>query len=69
MNNWNQQLNVAVWAATAGCGVGMDLLTAANSPERVFIISLLRFHVYYTTPRILRKFGAALQKDFDFDLK
>ena len=47
------QLNFAVCCATAGCGVGLDLLIpndrSKNSEEMKFIASLLRFHVCCTT--------------------
>ena len=53
MKNWNQQLNFAVWCATSGCGIGLDLLTPKENREMKFIASLLQFHVYYTTRRVL----------------
>ena len=68
MKNWNQ-LNFAVWCATAGCGIGLDLLSSKENREMKFIASLLRFHVYYTTRRVLHEMGAALPDEVDFDPK
>ena len=41
MENWNQQLNFAVWCATAGCGVVNLRVGAEMSPKMKFIASLL----------------------------
>ena len=58
MNYWAQQLNFAVWAATAGCGVGLDMLPKC---------SFLQFHVAFTVRRILHELGAPLPGDVGFD--
>ena len=49
--DWLQcQLNFAIWCATAGCGVSNEDHLQAENP---FLASLYRFHVYYTTRRLL----------------
>ena len=50
--HWRQcQLDFALWCATAGCGVSFeDHLQAEKYPR---LASLYRFHVYYTTRRLL----------------
>ena len=58
MNYWAQQLNFAVWAATAGCGVGLDMIK--DSP-------FLQFHVIFTIRRVLRELGAPLPGDVGFN--
>ena len=49
MQFWQNQLNFAVWCATAGCGVSLeDHLTAADD----LLQYVYRFHVYYQIRRI-----------------
>ena len=58
MTYWAQQLNFAVWAATAGCGVGLDMLQRS---------SFLQFHVIFTIRRLLHELGAPLPGDIGFN--
>ncbi len=82
---YNQQLNVAVYLATTGCGISAELLQTDRSPypqptyingvtefvmpspEKIaytnamnFIGSILRFHVYFTTRKILNQLNITL---------
>ena len=64
MQFWQNQLNFAVWCATAGCGVSLDdHLTAADD----LLQSVYRFHVYYQTRRILVEIQAPLPQDQAWD--
>ena len=54
---WPQQLSFAVWAATKGCGVAMDM----------FNVGFLRFHVAFTMRRLLKELGVPLPGDKNFD--
>ncbi|MCU7813513.1 MAG: hypothetical protein KZQ77_20100 [Candidatus Thiodiazotropha sp. (ex Notomyrtea botanica)] len=59
--SWYQcQLNFAIWCSTAGCGVSFEDHVAAKDP---LIASLYRFHVYYTTRRLLKELRVALPGD------
>ena len=52
MQFWQNQLQFALWCATAGCGVSVkDHLL--NENLRPLARSFFRFHVYYQTRRIL----------------
>jgi hypothetical protein len=64
---WPQQLNFAVWCATAGCGVSLTDPTFATLPS--VIRGFLRFHVYDTTRRILYELGVPLPGDSPFTQK
>ena len=57
---WQYQLNFALWCATAGCGVSADDHLQAKDP---LLASLYRFHVYYTTRRLLVELKVALPGD------
>ena len=60
MQFWQNQLNFAVWCATAGCVVSLeDHLSAADG----FLQSFYRFHVYYQIRRILVEIQAPLARD------
>ena len=60
MQFWQNQLNFAVWCATAGCGVSLeDHLAAADD----LLQSVYRFHVYYQIRRILVEIQAPLPQD------
>ena len=59
---WPQQLNLATWCATGGCGVTMDWNDF--SPE---VRNLLKFHVIFTVRRLLYEMGCALPDDTGFD--
>ena len=53
---WPQQLNFAVWAATEGCGVALDMFNTA----------FLRFHVAFTMRRVLKELDVPLPGDRAF---
>ena len=67
MRYWPQQLNVAVWCATTGCGVSLRLLleekmggidvTDSELKLPPQIRAILWFHVYFTIRRILFQMG------------
>ena len=64
MQFWQNQLNFAVWCATAGCGVSAeDHLSASNG----FLKSSYRFHVYYQKRRILEELKAPLPYEETWD--
>ena len=66
MQFWQNQLNFAVWCATAGCGVSAeDHLSASDG----FLKSFYRFHVYYQTRRILKEIKASLPYKGTWDPK
>ena len=54
---WQCQLNFAVWCTTAGCGHSVEDHLQATDP---LLASLYRFHVYFTTRRILEELLVAL---------
>lgn len=60
MQFWQNQLNFAVWCATTGCGVSADDHLSNAAP---LTASLYRFHVYYTTCRILSAIKTPLPQD------
>ena len=62
LSYWPQQLNLAVWCATSGCGVTGD---TAGLPSMVQ--GFIKFHVYFTTRRILYEMGVPLPKDAAFN--
>ena len=53
MNQWKHQLNFAVWCATGGCGVGLDLMKN----------SIFMFHFHFTVRRILYELQAPIPGD------
>ncbi len=61
---WPQQLNFAVWCATAGCGVSITDPAVKTFPP--IVQGLLHFHVYFTTRRILYELGCPLPGDSAF---
>ena len=64
MQFWQNQLNFAVWCATAGCGVSAeDHLSASDG----FLKSFYRFHVYYQIRRILEELKAPLPHEETWD--
>ena len=72
---WPQQLNFALWCATAGCGISRDILFSTGflnlSPQ---VRSFYLFHVYFTVRRILYEIGGiesvdALPDDPTFNQK
>ena len=54
------QLNFAIWCATAGCGVSTRF--HLNHEDKM-VRSLYRFHVYFTIRRILSVMKCTLPKD------
>ena len=76
MNYWPQQLNFAVWCATAGCDVSSKLLFKDETDGELKIPkqvrSFLWFHVYFTVRTVLHEMGGiqnsiALPGDDAFD--
>ena len=64
MQFWQNQVNFAIWCATAGCGVSaQDHLSA---PDKL-IRSLYFFHTYYQIRRILDEIQAPLPQDQVWD--
>lgn len=61
---WQNQLNFAVWCATAGCGATMEHLSPTLDP---LVREVFKFHVYYTTRRILSELQVALPTDEAWD--
>ena len=57
---WQCQLNFALWCATAGYVVSADDHLQAKDP---LLSGLYRFHVYYTTRRLLVELKVALPGD------
>ena len=57
---WQCQLNFAFWCATAGCGVSVEDHLQAKDP---LLAGLYRFHVYYTTRRLLVELKVTLPGD------
>ena len=60
---WPQQLNFALWCATCGCGVSLAELD--RWPK--IIQGFLKFHVYFTTRRVLYELGVPLPDQDAFD--
>ena len=68
MQFWQNQLNFAVWCATAGCGVSFsDHLNGPEAHKNPLLQSVYVFHVYYTTRRILKEMSIALPQDDSSD--
>ena len=59
---WPQQLNFAVWCATCGCGVSLTELDGFPKIVQGF----LKFHVYFTTRRVLYELGVPLPDESAF---
>ena len=60
---YQNQLNFAVYCATTACGVGLDSLNDSND----FVRSVFRFHLYFTTRKILNAIRAPLPIHAEFD--
>ena len=58
---WPQQLNFALWCATAGCGISSRILLDHDTDHELRLSkqvrSFMRFHVYFTVRRILSEMG------------
>ena len=64
MSFWPQQLNFALWCATAGCGVSREMLFSNSSLKLSDQIrTFYQFHVYYTTRKILYEMGGIQSKN------
>lgn len=64
MQFWQNQLNFALWCATAGSGVSVqDHVLGPNS----LMASLYTFHVYYQSRRILAEMQVPLPQDAPWD--
>ena len=59
---WPQQLNFATWCATCGCGVSLAELESYPKIVQGF----LKFHVYFTTRRVLYELGTPLPDESAF---
>ena len=59
---WSQQLNFATWCATCGCGI--SLAEIDGYPK--IIQGFLKFHVYFTTRRVLYELGVPLPDESAF---
>ncbi len=65
MKYWQNQLNFAVYCASAGCGVSWK--DHLNRPTLPLILGLFRFHVYFQTRKILADMKCPLPGDDDFN--
>ena len=63
MTFYQNQLNFAVWCATAGCGVSVKHLTY----KETLISSVFRFHVYYQTRKLLEEMCCPIPGDQIFN--
>ena len=59
---WPQQLNFAIWCATCGCGV--SLIELEKWPK--IVQGFIKFHVYFTTRRVLYELGVPLPDESAF---
>ena len=60
---WPQQLNFAIWCATCGCGVSLNEL--GKWPK--IVQGFIKFHVYFTTRRVLYELGVPLPDESAFN--
>ena len=65
INQWPQQLNMAVWCATSGCGVSLSDIFSYPKVIRSFFV----FHIYFTIRRILYELYVPLPDEKTFSLK
>ena len=65
MGYWQNQLNFAVWCASAGCGVTWN--DHLDRPSLPLILGIFRFHVYFQTRKILHEMGCPLPSDGNFN--
>jgi hypothetical protein len=67
MKFWQNQLNFAVWCASAGCGVAVNTHILGNydfALEAKFLCrAIYRFHIYFTVRRILKEMDCPLPAD------
>ena len=59
---WPQQLNFSIWCATCGCGV--SLVELGKWPK--IVQGFIKFHVYFTTRRVLYELGVPLPDESAF---
>ena len=70
---WPQQLNFAVWCATTGCGISLEMFDDNSAiPLPPNVRAFYKFHIYFTVRRILFHMGgiqsiSALPGDPTFD--
>ena len=64
MGFWPQQLNFALWCATTGCEYSREFLLNDSDSMNLTppLRSFYRFHVYFTTRRILYEMGGISSK-------
>ena len=60
---WPQQLNFSLWCATCGCGI--SLAEIGKYPK--VVQGFLKFHVYFTTRRVLYELGVPLPDESAFN--
>ena len=60
---WPQQLNFSLWCATCGCGISLAELDGYPKIIQGFI----KFHVYFTTRRVLYELGVPLPDESAFN--
>ena len=70
---WPQQLNLAVWCATTGCGISREIFDDNSAiPLPPNVQAFYKFHIYFTVRQILFQMGgiqsiSALPGDPTFD--
>ena len=64
MSYYQNQLNMAVFLATAGCGVSVNDHLLHKDP---FVTSFFRFHTYYQVRKILHQMGCPIPGDEIFN--
>ena len=70
---WPQQLNLAVWCATTGCGISREIFDDNSAiPLPPNVRAFYKFHIHFTVRRILFQMGgiqsiSALPDDPTFD--
>ena len=60
---WQNQLNFAVYCATAACGLGKDKLNLSNK----YLKAVYRFHLYFTVRKILYDIKCPIPGDVAFN--
>ena len=60
---WPQQLNFSLWCATCGCGI--SLAEIGKYPK--IVQGFIKFHVYFTTRRVLYELGVPLPDESAFN--
>ncbi|KAK3748554.1 hypothetical protein QZH41_010227 [Actinostola sp. cb2023] len=61
---WDQQRNLAIWCATAGCGVAWNVLEPDTQ-----MACFLRFHVLFTIRKLLYQLGCPPPWEGKFDYR